>query len=186
MRRKALIHSEHAKTLTPVRCDASFLARKYFCRLRMMAPLLHIDRVLPVGGIMPVSHSVEIGGEVGKQAARYRDRRELGVINIGGAGAIIADGSADIGRCLHIGRAKELVSSAMRRADRRSFITTAPAHAGSTARRLPTLRRHQAITSPVTVAPSINTSYRCTGNLSAQYGTHQLAPGNLCNMLPYP
>lgn len=53
----------------------------------------HIDRII-VGGIMPVSHPVEIGGEVGKQlgVSRLLDRRELGVINIGGAGAIIVDG----------------------------------------------------------------------------------------------
>lgn len=108
----------------------------------------HIDRII-VGGIMPVSHSVEIGGEVGKQlgVSRLLDRRELGVINIGGAGAIIVDGQRhDIGHrdALYIGKgAKELVFVSNEASRPAKFITTARQRIPLIRRkkcRLPTLR----------------------------------------------
>lgn len=143
------IHSEHAKTLDTQALRREFLIENIFVADEYTMVYSHIDRII-VGGIMPVSHSVEIGGEVGKQlgVSRLLDRRELGVINIGGAGAIIVDGQRhDIGHrdALYIlvkGR-KSWSSSAMRRADRRSFITTARQRIPLIRRkkcRLPTLR----------------------------------------------
>ncbi len=108
------IHSEHAKTLDTRALRREFLIENIFVADEYTMVYSHIDRII-VGGIMPVSHSVEIGGEVGKQlgVSRLLDRRELGVINIGGAGAIIVDGQRhDIGHrdALYIGKgAKELV-----------------------------------------------------------------------------
>lgn len=74
----------------------------------------HIDRII-VGGIMPVAKSVSVGGEVGKQlgVTYFLERRELGVINIGGPGTITVDGQCyEIGHrdALYVGKgAKEVV-----------------------------------------------------------------------------
>lgn len=133
------IHSEHAKTLDTQALRREFLIENIFVADEYTMVYSHIDRII-VGGIMPVSHSVEIGGEVGKQlgVSRLLDRRELGVINIGGAGAIIVDGQRhDIGHrdaCILVKGRKSWSSSAMRRADLRSFITTAR-------QRIPLIRR---------------------------------------------
>lgn len=142
------IHSEHAKTLDTQALRREFLIENIFVADEYTMVYSHIDRII-VGGIMPVSHSVEIGGEVGKQlgVSRLLDRRELGVINIGGAGAIIVDGHAMIlvivMLCILVKGRKSWSSSAMRRADRRSFITTARQRIPLIRRkkcRLPTLR----------------------------------------------
>ncbi len=74
----------------------------------------HIDRII-VGGVMPVQRGVSVGGEVGKQlgVSYFLERRELGVINIGGPGCITVDGQCyEIGHreALYVGKgAKEVV-----------------------------------------------------------------------------
>lgn len=121
------IHSEHAKTLDTQALRREFLIENIFVADEYTMVYSHIDRII-VGGIMPVSHSVEIGGEVGKQlgVSRLLDRRELGVINIGGAGALSLTGSAMIlvivMLCILVKGRKSWSSSAMRRADRRSLL----------------------------------------------------------------
>lgn len=135
------IHSEHAKTLDTQALRHEFLIENIFVADEYTMVYSHIDRII-VGGIMPVSHSVEIGGEVGKQlgVSRLLDRRELGVINIGGAGAMIL---VIVMLCILVKGRKSWSSSAMRRADRRSFITTARQRIPLIRRkkcRLPTLR----------------------------------------------
>lgn len=90
----------------------------------------HIDRII-VGGIMPVTKTVSVGGEVGKQlgVSYFLERRELGVINIGGAGTIAVDGQCyEIGHrdALYVGKgAKEVVLPVLIPPLRRSFITIA-------------------------------------------------------------
>ena len=70
----------------------------------------HIDRII-VGGIMPVTKTVSVGGEVGKQlgVSYFLERRELGVINIGGPGTITVDG-----QCYEIGHRDALYVGAGR------------------------------------------------------------------------
>ncbi|VEA29771.1 4-deoxy-L-threo-5-hexosulose-uronate ketol-isomerase [Salmonella enterica subsp. enterica] len=154
----------------------------------------HIDRII-VGGIMPVSHSVEIGGEVGKQlgVSRLLDRRELGVINIGGAGAIIVDGQRhDICHrdALYIGKgAKELVfvsNEASRPA--KFYYNCAPAHTA-----YPTKKVSPADVAPVTLGDNLTSNRRTINKYfvpdvletcQLSMGLTELAPGNLWNTMP--
>lgn len=94
----------------------------------------HIDRII-VGGIMPVTKTVSVGGEVGKQlgVSYFLERRELGVINIGGAGTITVDGQCyEIGHreALYVGKgAKEVVFASIDTATPAKFYyNCAPAH----------------------------------------------------------
>lgn len=51
----------------------------------------HIDRII-TGGCMPVSEAVALTAGEELRAASFLERREMGIINIGGAGTVIADG----------------------------------------------------------------------------------------------
>jgi 4-deoxy-L-threo-5-hexosulose-uronate ketol-isomerase len=79
------IHSAHAKTLDTQGLRNEFLVEKVFEADAYTMVYSHIDRII-VGGIMPVAKTVSVGGEVGKQlgVSYFLERRELGVINIGG------------------------------------------------------------------------------------------------------
>jgi 4-deoxy-L-threo-5-hexosulose-uronate ketol-isomerase len=72
------IHSAHAKTLDTQGC-AEFLVEQVFEADRYTMVYSHIDRII-VGGIMPVTKTVSVGGEVGKQlgVSYFLERRELG------------------------------------------------------------------------------------------------------------
>lgn len=51
----------------------------------------HFDRVI-VGGVMPVNHPVQLPNEPELRADYFLERREIGIINVGGAGKVEADG----------------------------------------------------------------------------------------------
>lgn len=95
------IHSAHAKTLDTQGLRNEFLVEKVFVDDEYTMVYSHIDRII-VGGIKPVQKNVSVGGEVGKQlgVTYFLERRELGVINIGGPGTITVDG-----QCYEIGHA---------------------------------------------------------------------------------
>ncbi|CSK72854.1 5-keto-4-deoxyuronate isomerase [Shigella sonnei] len=78
------IHSAHAKTLDTQGLRNEFLVEKVFVADEYTMVYSHIDRII-VGGIMPITKTVSVGGEVGKQlgVSYFLERRELGVINIG-------------------------------------------------------------------------------------------------------
>lgn len=51
----------------------------------------HYDRVI-IGGVQPLQQSVPLHNEAELRADYFLERREMGVINVGGAGIVIADG----------------------------------------------------------------------------------------------
>ncbi|MEN9684748.1 MAG: hypothetical protein RLZZ28_534 [Bacteroidota bacterium] len=51
----------------------------------------HYDRVI-VGGVKPVKQTVQLSNEEELKAAYFLERRELGIINVGNAGVVEADG----------------------------------------------------------------------------------------------
>jgi 4-deoxy-L-threo-5-hexosulose-uronate ketol-isomerase len=100
------IHSAHAKTLDTQGLRSEFLVEQVFEADKYTMVYSHIDRII-VGGIMPVAKTVSVGGEVGKQlgVSYFLERRELGVINIGGPGTITVDG-----QCLRLAIARRCTS----------------------------------------------------------------------------
>ena len=88
------IHSAHAKTLDTQGLRNEFLVEEVFVADEYTMVYSHIDRII-VGGVMPVNRTVSVGSEVGKQlgVSYFLERRELGVINIGGPGLITVDGT---------------------------------------------------------------------------------------------
>ncbi|ADU68953.1 5-dehydro-4-deoxy-D-glucuronate isomerase [Pantoea sp. At-9b] len=128
------IHSEHAKTLDTAALRREFLIENIFTPDDYTLTYSHIDRII-IGGVMPVAQPVTIGSEVGKQlgVSYFLERRELGVINIGGPGLIEVDGKTwEIGHqeALYVGQGAQQVifrsSDASHPA--KFYYNSAPAH----------------------------------------------------------
>ncbi|OJY87193.1 MAG: 5-dehydro-4-deoxy-D-glucuronate isomerase [Sphingobacteriales bacterium 40-81] len=92
----------------------------------------HYDRVI-IGGVKPVSKTVSLANENELRAEYFLQRREMGIINVGGDGQIIADGqtfSVNKLDCLYLGKGTKSVS--FKSADQNKtacfYILSAPAH----------------------------------------------------------
>ena len=68
-----------------------FLISNLFTPGQLNARFTDLDRLV-LGGIMPVAKPVELPDHKETGCAFFLERRELGVINIGGAGRVVADG----------------------------------------------------------------------------------------------
>ena len=128
------IHTEHAKQLDTAGLRREFLIEKIFEADNYTLTYSHIDRII-IGGVMPVQQSVTIGEEVGKQlgVSYFLERRELGVINIGGPGLIEVDGKTwEIGHqeALYVGQGAQSVvfRSSETSQPAKFYYNSAPAH----------------------------------------------------------
>ncbi|GDX05214.1 5-dehydro-4-deoxy-D-glucuronate isomerase [Buttiauxella sp. WJP83] len=188
------IHSDHAKTLDTAGLRKEFLIETIFTADQYTMTYSHIDRII-VGGVMPVTRTVSVGGEVGKQlgVSYFLERRELGVINIGGQGTITVDGTCyEIGTRdgLYVGKgAKEVVFASIDPANpARFYYNCAPAHTA-----YPTKRVTPADVSPVTLGDSVTSNRRTINKYfvpdvletcQLSMGLTELEPGNLWNTMP--
>jgi 4-deoxy-L-threo-5-hexosulose-uronate ketol-isomerase len=93
----------------------------------------HYDRVV-IGGIMPLDTTFSLPSFTQLKSEYFLERRELGVINIGGAGKVVADGATyELVKldCLYLGKGTKQVtfSSNSPEEPARFFLLSAPAHA---------------------------------------------------------
>lgn len=93
----------------------------------------HIERMI-VGGVMPVTKSVELNEVPALNKGPFLARRELGVINIGGNGKIVVDGkewslSAREGLYIPQGTNTLAFSSDSKDAPAKFYLASTPAHA---------------------------------------------------------
>lgn len=93
----------------------------------------HYDRVI-VGGVKPVNVSVPLKVEEELKANYFLERRELGIINVGGDGTVVADGvSYELSKldCLYLGKGTQDVSFSSKSASSPAdfFLMSTPAHA---------------------------------------------------------
>lgn len=86
-------HPDDAKHYTTKELREKFLIETIFSADEINFTYSHIDRII-AGGVMPVEKALklEAGKELGTEY--FLERRELGVINVGGAGVITIDGVA--------------------------------------------------------------------------------------------
>ncbi|WP_447641343.1 MULTISPECIES: 5-dehydro-4-deoxy-D-glucuronate isomerase [Chitinophagaceae] len=93
----------------------------------------HYDRVI-VGGAKPVHSNIVLENPAELRADYFLLRREIGIINVGGAGRIIVDGEEySLGKldCLYIGKGKQHVEFATINASDPAvfYMLSTPAHA---------------------------------------------------------
>ncbi len=131
--RRAL-HSDHVKMLDTEGLRRNFLIPEIFRPGELTMTYSHIDRIV-VGGAMPDAAPVVIGADLGKTFGvdYFLQRRELGAVNIGGAGWVAINGAArevDHDEAIYIGMGAEEVSfhSADPKEPAKFYYNSAPAH----------------------------------------------------------
>ncbi|MFP5080926.1 5-dehydro-4-deoxy-D-glucuronate isomerase [Pedobacter sp. JCM 36344] len=110
----------------------NFLINNLFESDEINLTLSHYDRYI-VGGVMPVKDIVRLTNPDYLKANYFLERREMGIINVGGEGAVIVDGlSIDLAfkEALYLGKEnKEVFFSSTDSANPAKFyINSAPAH----------------------------------------------------------
>lgn len=93
----------------------------------------NVDRAV-VGGIVPAAEPLELKGGREMACTYFCERREAGIINLGGVGSVVVDGTSyEMGprECLYIRRGSRgiLLSSANPEAPAKFYLVSYPAHA---------------------------------------------------------
>ncbi len=110
----------------------SFLIENLFEADQVKLTYTHYDRLI-VGGIHPVKESVTLETIDPLKADYFLERRELGIINVGGSGSVSVDGEKydlNFKEALYVGKGnKEVIfSSAQSDSPAKFYINAAPAH----------------------------------------------------------
>ena len=109
-----------------------FLLESLFQKNTIQLTYSHYDRMI-IGGVMPVDKKVVLPNPSELRAEYFLERREIGIINVGGDGIINADGQTyPISKmdCLYVGKGVKEVSFASK--DEASpalfYLLSSPAH----------------------------------------------------------
>lgn len=128
------IHSDHAKQLDTEGLRRQFMVENIFRPGEITLTYSHIDRII-VGGIQPAALPLAFGPELGKHTGTvyFLERRELGLINIGGDALVTVDDKrfeVAAQEALYIGKGAREVSFANVDAKRpaKLYFNSAPAH----------------------------------------------------------
>ncbi|WP_416438151.1 5-dehydro-4-deoxy-D-glucuronate isomerase [Phnomibacter sp. MR] len=111
----------------------SFLVKDLMLPDQLKLVYTHYDRVI-VGGAMPVAKALSLPNHPELRADYFLERRELGIINVGGKGTVTADGKkfeVEKLSCLYLGKGTKKVSfaSASKKTPAIFYLLSAPAHA---------------------------------------------------------
>lgn len=91
MELRTAVSPRDVKHYTTERLREEFLISNLFPADEIRLVYSHIDRII-TGGIMPVQKTLVLTAGEELRAQYFLERREMGVINIGGAGVISVDG----------------------------------------------------------------------------------------------
>jgi 4-deoxy-L-threo-5-hexosulose-uronate ketol-isomerase len=119
--------------LTTAELRAGYLIENLFQPGTVRLVYTDVDRVI-VGGIVPTGQNLSLGTSKELAVSYFTERRELGVINIGGKGAITVDGkefALEKRDCLYIGRGSQRIEFASANAQSPAwfYLVSYPAHA---------------------------------------------------------
>jgi len=179
------------------RMDTESLRRQFLVQQLMQDDQLklvysHFDRVI-VGGVKPVKDKIPLQNEAELKAGYFLERRELGIINVGGSGVVEADGisyPANKLDCIYLGKGTgEVVFSSKDSGDPAVFyLLSSPAH-----QTYPNTRYTKEQTSPVQTGDAFTANKRTIykyihdkGIQSAQLvmGLTILEQGSVWNTMP--
>ena len=169
-----------------------FLIEKIFEEDAIHLTLSFYDRYI-AGGAMPVSKALELPNPKNLKANYFLERREMGIINVGGKGIVEADGDKyelDFKEAIYIskGTKKVIFYSSDRSAPAKFYINSAPAH-----QKYPTRKITKKEAEIVTLGSLENSNHRTINKLlvapvietcQLQMGMTELETGSVWNTMP--
>ncbi|MBP3961954.1 5-dehydro-4-deoxy-D-glucuronate isomerase [Paenibacillus lignilyticus] len=186
-------HPNEVKAFDTTRLREEFLIEQLFVADELKLSYSHVDRFI-IGGAVPVNGSVSLAVDPATiGAATFLERREVGIINVGGKGTVTVDGevySMDSKDCLYIGRGAKDVSFASEDGSRpaKYYLNSAPAH-----QTYPTVKAAISEASPNHLGSMENSNERTiyryihTGGIQScqlVMGMTLLKPGSMWNTMP--
>jgi 4-deoxy-L-threo-5-hexosulose-uronate ketol-isomerase len=120
------------KQMTTEQLRASFLVQELMLDDKIQLVYSHYDRVI-IGGVKPVNKMLELPTHAELKAEYFLERREMGIINVGGKGKVIADDDAyEINKldCVYAGKGTQKLSfsSASKNDPAIFYLLSSPAH----------------------------------------------------------
>jgi len=170
----------------------NFLVSDLFAAGKVKLVYSHHDRVI-IGGVMPAGAEVTLPNPAELRASYFLERRELGIINLGGPGTVTADGgnhALDKLECLYLGKGVQDIrfQSDDPSAPAKFYILSAPAHQS-----YPTCKYTREDAAPVSLGEAATSNKRTVykyihkdGIRSCQLvmGLTVLEPGSVWNSVP--
>jgi 4-deoxy-L-threo-5-hexosulose-uronate ketol-isomerase len=192
MTQRFAIGPRETATLNTSGIREHFLIESLFVAGEISLTYTHYDRMI-VGGAQPTGTALSLPCPESLKAGYFLERRELGVLNVGGAGQVrVGNDTYELGSqdCLYVGMgAADVRFSSQDAANPAKFyLLSAPAHHA-----YPTTLRTQAQATPVemgaTETANARTIYKyiyAEGIQSCQLvmGLTQLKPGSVWNTMP--
>jgi 4-deoxy-L-threo-5-hexosulose-uronate ketol-isomerase len=180
------------KKMNTTEIRETFLIDKVFEADKVNLVLSHFDRYI-AGGAMPVAQKLELPNPDNLKASYFLERREMGIINVGGKGSVQVDGETyelDFKDALYIGKESQNVvfSSFDKNAPAKFYINSAPAH-----RKYPTKKVTKKEADIVTLGALENSNHRTINKLlvasvietcQLQMGMTELKTGSVWNTMP--
>lgn len=120
------------KAMNTTQLRDQFLIEKIFEADTVHLTLTHYDRYI-AGGVMPVAETIALPNPGDLKAKYFLERRELGIINVGDSGKVVADGIEYVlehKEALYIGRGTKDVQfvSVNKSKPAKFYLNAAPAH----------------------------------------------------------
>ncbi|PZD93204.1 5-dehydro-4-deoxy-D-glucuronate isomerase [Paenibacillus sambharensis] len=186
-------HPNEVKSFDTSRLRKEFLIESLFTENQLNLTYTHVDRFI-VGGVLPVNGSVKLDADKKEMGADFfLERREIGIINIGGAGTVTVDGTSydmETKDCLYIGLGAQDVtfSSKDSSSPAKFYFNSAPAH-----KQYPTVKASISEANPKHLGSIANSNERTIyqfihggGIQSCQLvmGLTMLKPNNMWNTMP--
>ncbi|CAM3637012.1 MULTISPECIES: 5-dehydro-4-deoxy-D-glucuronate isomerase [Saccharibacillus] len=186
-------HPNAVKTFDTTQLREEFLIETLFAPDQLVTVYSHVDRYI-VGSAVPVSGEIKLEVDLKQIGADYfLERREVGIINVGGEGSVTADGETfEVGKneCLYVGLGVRDVTfrSADGGSPARFYLVSTPAHKAYPTRKA---GQGEAIKAHLGSIDSSNertiNKYILPGGIEScqlVMGITELAPGNMWNTMP--
>jgi 4-deoxy-L-threo-5-hexosulose-uronate ketol-isomerase len=126
------VSPKEAKQMNTDELRSNFLIENLFVADDIKLILSHYDRFI-TGGVMPTDKKIALSNPDNLKAAYFLERREIGIINVGGKGIVTADGASfeiDYKEALYIGKeTKEVFFESINpNKPAKFYLNSAPAH----------------------------------------------------------
>ncbi len=185
-------HPDDSKHYDTEALRKNYLIEKVFVKDEIALTYSHQDRMI-AGGAMPVDAELTLGSTKELGTDYFLERREMGIINVGGKGTVVLDGKEyvlDFKEGLYVGKGiKEVVfKSADKSAPAKFYLNSSPAH-----KTYPTVHITKEKANKRELGSQENMNARTINQFihpavcescSLQMGMTELKPGNSWNTMP--